>query len=178
MNLTNRSRRIIATAAVACAALLVPAVALASSPARSQVPACGNGSDSTLVWLALAPNAASGTTYYPVEFANVGTHACTLYGYPGVSAVTGSGKRIGPAAGRFGATPHVVTLQPNQSAHALLGIVTDGTVRGCHAATGGGLAVYPPGQTVRQVVPDFTFPACTNKVFMHVYPVTPGIGVP
>jgi hypothetical protein len=178
MNLISRSRRIAAVAAIASATLLVPAVALASSPARSQVPACASVGTSTQVWLALAPDGALGTTYFPIEFANLGSHACTLYGYPGVSAVSSSFKRIGPAAGRFSATPHLVTLKPNQSVHALLGIVTDGTVRGCHAATGAGLAVYPPGETLRQLVLNFTFPACTNKVFMRVYPVTPGLAVP
>lgn len=169
-----------AAAAVACCAAVVPAVAEASSaaPAAPQVAQCTGGN--TYVWLALAPNGAAGTIYYPIEFTNLGAHACWLYGYPGVSAVTSKGGRVGPPAGRFGQPPkpHKVTLGHNQTAHALLGIIENGIIGGCHAATGGGLSVYPPGQTEKQGIFNFTFPVCKNKVYMHVYPVQAGIGVP
>ena len=44
--------------------------------------------------------------------------------------------------------------------------------------TAAGLQVYPPNQTARQLIHSFTFIACPHKVYLHVYPVTPGIGVP
>jgi|HubBroStandDraft_2_1064218.scaffolds.fasta_scaffold08073_4 hypothetical protein len=178
--------RVLAAIAIACSAALVPAVAQAASashahpatPARPQTAECASGN--TYVWLALAANGALGTIYYPVEFTNTGSHSCWLEGFPGVSAVTGSGRALGPAAGRFSATPHRVTLKPNQTAHAALGIIDvgGGTIAGCHLATAGGLAVYAPNQRRRQLVLNFSFRACKNKVYMHVYPVTSGIGVP
>ena len=179
MNLKTRaSRRIAAAAVIACVALGLPAVALAAagSPAHPAIPRCTDAN--TLVWLALAPNGALGTIYYPVEFTNVGKASCVLFGYPGVSAVTKSGHQLGPAAGRVPAKRHNVTLKRGQTAHAALGIVSDGVIAHCKNATGAGLKVYPPNQRGFQFVFNFTFPACKNKVFMHVYPVTPGIGVP
>ena len=179
MNLRTRAgRRIAAAAAIACVAVGLPAAALAaaSSPSHPAIPKCSAAH--TYVWLALAPNGAAGTIYYPVEFTNVGTARCVFFGYPGVSAVTKSAAQLGPPAGRFPAKPHTVTLKPGQTAHASLGIVDAGIIGACHKATGVGLKVYPPNQKSFQFVFNFTFPVCRNKVFMHVYPVTPGIGVP
>ncbi|MGO8960415.1 MAG: DUF4232 domain-containing protein [Streptosporangiaceae bacterium] len=175
---TRAARRIAAAVVIACAAVGLPAVALAAagSPSHPAVPRCTDAN--TLVWLALAPNGAAGTIYYPVEFTNVGSANCVLFGYPGVSAVTKSAAQLGPAAGRYPATRHNVTLKPGQTAHALLGIVDAGVIAHCNQATGAGLKVYPPNQRGFQFVFSFTFPACKNKVFMRVYPVTPGIGVP
>jgi Protein of unknown function (DUF4232) len=130
------------------------------------------------VWFALAPSGAAGTIYYPVEFTNIGTQTCYLFGYPGVAAINAKDKQLGPAAGRFSATPKRITLKHNQTAHALLGIVEAGVIGGCKAGTGAGLQVYPPNQTARQFVSSFRFSLCTNKVYMHVYPVTSGVGVP
>lgn len=181
VRLTHRAgRRIVAAASIAGAAALLPAVALAApgghahvTPATSQCRAAN-----TTVWLGLnADGATAGTTYYPIEFTNTGHSACWLYGYPGVSAVNSSGHRIGPAASHSG-TRHTVTLRAGGSAHALLGIVQAGFIDGCHHARGGGLEVYPPGQTSRKPIDSFTFPVCTNKVFMHVGPVRAGLMVP
>jgi hypothetical protein len=177
ITLTHRTGRLLA-AAVACVAIGVPAVALASSSARSMaaIPRCTAAH--TLVWLALNPNGAAGTIYYPVEFTNLGSTTCTLSGYPGVAALNKAGHQLGPAASRVKITAHTITLKPHQTAHALLGIVSKGIVGGCHNATGVGLQVYPPNQKVKRTVSSFTFPACTNKPFLSVYPVVAGIGVP
>jgi hypothetical protein len=176
--------KVLAAVAFGCSAILAPAVAQAASasharpvaPASPQTAQCNSGN--TYVWLALAANGATGTIYYPVEFTNTGSHSCWLAGFPGVSGLTSSYRILGPAAGRFSATAHRVTLKPRQTAHAVLGIVNSGFIGGCHAATARALGVYPPNQRQRQVVGSFSFPACKNKVYMHVYPVTPGIGVP
>ncbi len=177
MRLTHRTGRLLA-AVVACVAIGVPAVALASSGARSvaATPQCTAGS--TYVWLALAPNGAASTIYYPVEFTNLGSTKCTLSGYPGVAAIGKSGTQLGPAARRLKNTVHTITLKPHQTAYALLGIEEATIVGGCHTATAFGLQVYPPNQTVKQIVTSFTFSACSNKVDLYVYPVKAGIGVP
>jgi hypothetical protein len=176
--MTRTGRRIVAAAAavIACGAIAVPAIAQASSAQPQATPQCTAGQ--TYVWLALAPNGAAGTIFYPIEFTNTGSHACWLYGYPGVSAVNTRFNRLGPPAGRYEATPRRVTLRAGQSAHALLGIVEAGFISGCRAATAAGLGVYPPNQRLRQVIGSFTFRVCTKKVSMRVYPVQSGIGVP
>jgi hypothetical protein len=173
--------RIIAAAAIAAAAVLVPTVALASAGggrAAPQAAQCNAGD--TYVWLADAQDAATGHLFYPVEFTNIGSRACYLYGFPGVQGLTGTFpfQGIGPAAQRATFTPHRVTIGKNQTAYALLEITNYGFIPGCKQVTGAGLGVYPPGQKQRQYVMNFTFPACTNKAYLQVYPVQPGIGVP
>ncbi len=176
MRLTRRTGRLLA-AAVACLAIGIPAIALASSGGRSVAATPRCTAAHTYVWLALSPNGAAGTIYYPVEFTNLGSTKCTLAGYPGVAAINSADHKLGRAATRVGVPAHTVTLQPHQTAHAILGIEETGAV-GCHAVTAAGLQVYPPNQTVRQVVGSFTFRACGHKVYLRIYPVTPGIGVP
>lgn len=179
MRLIHRARtRIVAAMAVCAAAALLPTVAFAS-PARhasAAPPRCREAR--TLVWLALAPEGAAGIIYYPVEFTNLGAHACSLYGFPGVSAINKSGHQIGPPASRAAFSHQPVTLGPGQTAFARLGITQPGIIGGCRAATAAGLRVYPPSQKSATRVESFTFPACTNKVFMYIYPVQAGIGVP
>jgi hypothetical protein len=174
---SRRWRAVVAAAAItACGALALPAIAQAAPKAPQATPQCTTGQ--TYVWLALAPSGAAGTIYYPVEFSNVSSRTCWLYGYPAVSGLTSRGTPIGPPAGRYIAVKRTVTLRPGQTAHALLGIVEAGIIAGCRAATGSALGVIPPNARRQQVIGDFSFPACTNKVYMRVYPVQPGIGVP
>ena len=51
----------------------------------------------------------------PLEFSNVGRQSCTLYGYPGVSAVRGA-RQLGPAATRIPEARSLVTLAPGATA--------------------------------------------------------------
>jgi hypothetical protein len=170
--------RIFAAAAVACSAIALPAVALASAgaPSRPVVAQCKAGN--IFVWLGLVNNGATGHVADPVEFTNVGSHACWLFGFPGVSAVTGSLKQIGPAAARVPVAPHKVTVQKGQTAHALLIITNTAFIPGCKQARGVGLKVFPPNQTQKQFVFNFLVSGCKNKKYLQVFPVTPGIGVP
>jgi hypothetical protein len=178
---TPRRRALaVGAAAIACLAVLAPAVALAAqdSPAAPQA-AQQCTSDNTYVWFALAPNGTLGPIYYPIEFTNTGSSACWLEGYPGVSAAGGSTYRdVGRPAGRLAAKPHRVVIGRDQTAHAELGIIPNGFIAGCHSVNASGLAVFAPNQTLRQLVTSFTFSVCKNKVSLHVFPVTPGIGVP
>jgi len=179
MNLRTSARRwLIAAAAITCVAIGVPAVAFASSGSPSSAAAKPCAQSSTYVWLALSPNGAAGTIYYPVEFTNLGSTTCTLFGFPGVSAINSKGHQLGFAATRVYTPAHAVTLKHGQTAHALLGIAETGLFTSCHVATAFGLKVYPPGQKVKQFVSGFTFQTCTNQHVLSVYPVTPGIGVP
>ena len=45
-------------------------------------------------------NGAAGSIYYPLEFTNLSGHACSMRGFPGVSAIDRNGHQLGsPAAG-------------------------------------------------------------------------------
>jgi hypothetical protein len=176
---------------VMVAAIVVPVIVLAASQAPAAqasrstagvrpaaTPECR--SSNLEIWLGLNPDgAAAGTTWYPLEFSNVGfhTHTCWIAGAPHVRAVDNSNTQIGPQASRTG-HPNRITLRPGQTAHALLGIVQSGFITGCANATGAGLKVTVPGQHANQPIESFTFPACTNKVFMHSVAVKSGVGIP
>lgn len=179
MKLGSQSRRrVAAAAAVACVAIGVPVGALAASaPHAAAIARCNNSN--TYVWFADAPNGTAGAIFYPVEFTNIGSKSCTLYGYPGVSAVNSKGKQLGPAAARLTMTHHTVTLKPDQTVSANLGILPPGFKPGCKTATAAGFKVYPPNETGGQVVSNLSFPICKNKGgSLTVYPVTKGISVP
>ena len=184
MKLAHHRRTLIVAAAVAAAAVMLPAIALAAPatgpahPAIMAVPQCKSANIE--VWLGLNPDgAAAGTTFYPIEFTNAktGSHTCFLAGTPGVFAINSAGKRIGPALTAKSGNTDIV-LKPGQTAFARIGIVDAGVIAGCTKATGAGLMVTPPGETGKQPILSFTFPACTNKKFMNISKLSAGVGIP
>jgi hypothetical protein len=110
-------------------------------------------------------NGAAGSTYYPLEFTNASSAACTLFGYPGVSFVTGTGgSQIGRAASRnpaVGST--LVTLAPGSTAHATLQVVNAMNYpdADCHLVTAHTMKIYPPNQTA-PIYLSFNAPACSS----------------
>jgi hypothetical protein len=183
--------RVIGSASFAAgliAALSIPAghssarAELTSARAPSAaVPQCP--ASSLEVWLGLGSGgAAAGSTYYPLEFSNVSSAACTLHGYPGVSAIGSGGAQLGSAAGwNTAVTPSTVTLAPGATAHTVLQITDVGNYppSTCNPATAIGLRVYPPNQTASTVVP-YSFRACSSAgpVYLHVEAIQPGVGIP
>jgi hypothetical protein len=105
-----------------------------------------------------------------IDFANVSSHACTLQGFPGVSAVDVAGHRIGAPATRSGATAHPVTLAANGGeASALIVLVDTGVfTAGCGPRTAAGFRVYPPNETASRIAP-FAWKVCS-------VPPTPSLG--
>lgn len=170
-------RRLAVAAAIASVAIGVPVGAVAASaPHTATVAQCNN--NNTYVWFADAPNGTAGPIYYPVEFTNIGKSTCTLYGYPGVSAVNTNLKQVGAAAARVRSSRSTVTLKPGQTANAMLSILPKGFLPGCKTAAVDGLFVYPPNETGGQFVLNFSFWVCKNKSTLRISPVTSGIGVP
>lgn len=99
-----------------------------------------------------APNGSAGAIHYGLTFRNTGTAACTLYGYPGVSFLGGSGQQIGDPAQRQGGTPTTVTLAAGGSAYASV-VVTDPGIPPCSGSTAATqIRVYPPGETQAAVI--------------------------
>jgi Protein of unknown function (DUF4232) len=161
-------RRILAAGAVTCAAVLVPANALASAGppapvARTVAPPCA--SSGVDVWLDTQGNGAAGRIYYHLEFTNLSGSTCALFGFPGVSGISLNGAQLGSAAAwDQGRTPRVVTLASGATARARLAIVDVGVFSPsqCQQVTAAGLRVFLPGQGRSRVVP-FPFAACSKS---------------
>jgi len=126
-------------------------------------------------------NGAAGSTYYPLVFTNTSGADCTLFGYPGVSFVTGiGGSQIGRAASRNPAlSSEQVTLAAGGSAHASLQVVNAAnySAASCHQVTVHWLKIYPPNQTAPLYL-SFTASACQRQAkpvnILAVEAVRPG----
>ena len=127
---------------------------------------------------------AAGSVYYPVNFTNTSDTPCGLYGYPGMSFVTGAGStghQIGATAQRnpaFGKLP--IRLPAGGVAHAWLQVAQAGNypASACRPVTAHWLRVFPPGDTVASYV-DVSLSACASASapLLTVTPVRSGYGV-
>ncbi len=124
----------------------------------------------------------AGSTYVPIDFTNSSSRACEMYGFPGVSFVTGrGGSQIGAAAARNSAFPSVaITVAAHGSAHAWLQVAEAGNypASSCNQVTASWLKVFPPGNRAAAYV-SHSFQACKSAKanVLSVVPVRPGPGV-
>jgi uncharacterized protein DUF4232 len=195
MQFTSRAaRRGLAAFAITCAAVLVPTAALAAPggraaaarpaaairPAAAVAPRCATSA--LTVWLGLPGDGTAGSTFYQLELSNTSGRTCTLYGFPGVSAVGRSGGQLGHAASRDHADHiRLVTLRRGATAHVLLQItdVANFPSASCHPASAVGLRIYPPNDR-RSVQVPFAFRGCrkSGPVYLHVRTTVGGAGIP
>jgi hypothetical protein len=94
-------------------------------------------------------NAAAGSSYYPIDLTNTSGASCTLFGYPGVSFVTGiGGSQVGVPAARSPGSSTLVTLAAGATAHATLQVVDalNYPASRCTVTKVHWLKIYPPGQ--------------------------------
>jgi Domain of unknown function (DUF4232) len=194
--------RVVAVAAFVGTAAL--AIVLTRAPARQSAALSSDLSSRVCAtsglkaWLGLGA-AASGVypangTYYTLEFTNVSDRACSLYGYPGVSAyreagVTGgqiaggqiAGDQIGSAAIRdTSVRPQPVTLAPGATAHAVLRVTvtTSRQPAGCAQVTAEVLRVTLPRHGRPSIVP-VHIPVCAKShVSLSVQAIQARPGVP
>jgi hypothetical protein len=135
------------------------------------------------------------SAYYTLEFTNVSDRACSLYGYPEVSAyrdglVNGgqfpggqlAGSQIGSAAIRdTSVRPKPVMLAPGATAHAVLRVVVTASSRppaGCAQVTAEELRVTLPRQGRPSIVPAH-IPLCAKShVSLSVQPIQARPGLP
>jgi Domain of unknown function (DUF4232) len=153
------------------------AAAAAAGQPTASLPPCATSQ--LTGWLGVPGNGAAGAVYYQLQLSNVGRASCTLFGFPGVSAVNrGDGRQLGRAAGRDYTRPATLqVLAPGTTVHALLRIA-DPRFLGCPSATAAGLRVYPPGQFGSLFVP-FRFQACTGASGnLTIRAVRHGAGIP
>jgi hypothetical protein len=128
-------------------------------------------------------DAGAGHSFIPIVFTNVGTAACTIAAYPGVSFVTGDdGQQVGDPATRVPASMPAITLAPGQSASAALSITNVGMYDAsqCKPVEVRGLRVYPPNNTAAAFVPlNNGVRGCSahvpNQTPLSVKPVVPGV---
>jgi len=187
--------RVIAVVAFAGTAAL--AVTLTRVPARpaqatlsstfTQTPCATAGLEA---WLGLAttgsppgtghrPQLAAGTTY-TLEFTNVSSRACSLYGYPEVTAYASA--QIGSAAvDDTSVRPQPVVLEPGATAHSVLSVtgLTRFQPDACARVTAPELRVMLP-DGARPSFVAVHLAACSRRgpAFMSVLPIQPRPGIP
>ena len=164
------------TASPASSSSNTPAVASPSSPAAGPA-ACPT---SALRVKQGVSQGYAGGVYVVIDFTNTSGSACTLYGYPGVSLVSGPPyAQIGLPAKRSTSTPKkLVTLTPGATAHAQLQIVDalNYPPASCGPTKATALKVYPPNQTVPVYLPNASN-GCTKPVqIMSIGAVQRGSG--
>jgi hypothetical protein len=186
VNLTPRfrSRTVLAAGAVATA-ILLPAVALASSAGSqsASAPAAARCKEGDLTdWVGVPGGATAGSVYYDLEISDTSSVACSMYGFPGVSALGPGGVHYGsPAARNVYGTEQTITLEPGDTAHVVLQITDTGNFpkSDCRPKTADALLVYAPGAYSAKTVP-FSFQACskTGPVFLEVSTSFADTGIP
>lgn len=118
-------------------------------PTQSQPPQASGCSTGQLSLAIGQEQGAAGSFYVPLVVTNTSSGSCTLFGFPGVSFVTGSGKQVGADAARRHTTPHLVTLPGNGGKASALLRQPDPSAfppSQCNAAKAQRLRLYPPGQ--------------------------------
>jgi hypothetical protein len=123
-----------------------------------------------------------GGTYYTLEFTNVSQRACSLDGYPQVSASQAGGVPIGSAAARdTSVRPQPVMLAPGQTAHSVLLVTSTRTFQptACVQVTVAELRVVVPDQARPAFVP-IDLSACSKlgPTFLAVQAIQPRLGIP
>ncbi|MFB9449370.1 DUF4232 domain-containing protein [Dactylosporangium vinaceum] len=99
---------------------------------------------------------AAGSQYLWIVLTNPSSRACTLYGYPGVSWVTGDGgQQVNqPAERDTGVEPKQVKLESGQSAHVQVRSPQPGNFGdACKPVDVRGYRVYLPDETAADFVP-------------------------
>ena len=113
-----------------------------------------------------AAQGTAGSAYQVIVLANRSGRTCALYGYPGVSFVSGvGGSQIGKDAARDRTVPpKVVTLAPGQSGSFALRVVDTGALpaASCDPVTANWLEIFPPENAAALYV-GYTARACASK---------------
>lgn len=172
-----------ATALTACVANPPPPIVVASpennataspveQPEQSDLSRCTI--DMLSVTLGRA-GGALGSIHMPIHFTNVSKKACTLFGFPGVSAWKND-RQVGVPADRdFSMQSTLVTVEPQQTISAGLRITNANNYwpkSRCQTTEATEIRVFPPNSSRATLVP-YRFDACTNNlIFMMVRPVS------
>jgi hypothetical protein len=177
MKLTKRARLFgvgLGAAAVLAATAGLASTAASAAPAAPAIPSCHSGN--MRVWTGFPGDGFAGGVTWQLQISNIGRHACTLFGYPGVSALNGAGNQVGLPASHSGRR-FLVTLPPGGTSHVVLTIHDPGAACPGHEAHGTQLRVFAPNQFNAETTP-LSVGVCTDAVNMNVDSVHSGAGIP
>ena len=150
-----------------------------TTPTVAALPACPTSS--LQVKLGLSEGYAGGV-YQVINFTSTSSASCTLFGYPGVSLVTGPPyAQLGSAAKRSTTTPvKLITLAPGETADAQLQIVDalNFPSATCHPTKATNLKVYPPNQTAPVYLADTSYGCAEPVQTMVIGPMQAGSAHP
>jgi hypothetical protein len=168
--------RMLRTKASVALSLFGAVMAIASMGSASALPSSSTAIPSRCLsgWLSVSfgsGNGTAGSTYYPLNFKNISKSTCSLYGYPGVSALR-YGRQMGSAAVWEASVPKdLVIVKPGATVYALLQ-VTDVSVYSkaqCEPETANQLKIYPPGATTAKIISQgLTGCSVPSIAYMHV----------
>jgi len=129
-------------------------------------------------------NNAAGHIGLRVVFTNAGDHRCTMYGYPGISFLTGAhGTQLNVPAERSAAegAPKLIPSAAGAKAHADLLLVNTAnfTTNTCKPRQAAGVRVIPPDETASAFAAYPVMVCSVNGVgIAQIYPVVSGAGGP
>lgn len=153
-------RRAVAAAATVLALGTGGAVWAATS-ASAAIGRCTYGNLAVWVYADGADTVGS-TTYYHLEFSNIGRSTCALAGFPGVVATTLHRTELGaPAVREYGVPSKTIDIAPGATAHSLIGYVGGRVDAACKPESAGFLQVTPPNSAGSKRA-YFPLPVCTT----------------
>jgi hypothetical protein len=153
------------TAAATVLALGAGGAAWAATSAAAAPAAIGRCTSGNLaIWVyADGSDTVGNTTFYNLEFSNIGRSTCALTGFPGVVATTVHRTELGaPAVREYGVPSKTIDLAPGATAHSLIGYVGGRVDAACKPESAWYLQVTPPntGGSKRAFFP---LPVCTTS---------------
>lgn len=157
------------------AAALLAAAVLAAPTASAAVKACN--ASKLVVWAGEEPGGGTaGSVFYRIEFTNLGSSTCSLFGFPIVAALNLNGKQVGaPATHMPGKKVKAVKIAQGQTATAQLRIVEAGNFspNECKPTWAAGLRIGVPGGLGTKFAP-LAFQTCalTSAQILSVGAVT------
>jgi hypothetical protein len=173
----NGFRRTAAAAAVLALGAGGAAWAAASASASAAPAAIGRCTSGNLaIWVyADGSDTVGNTTFYNLEFSNLGRSTCSLTGFPGVVATSLHRVELGaPAVREYGVPSKTIDLAPGATAHSLIGYVGGQVKAACKPASAGYLQVTPPNSAGSKRA-FFPLPVCTTgRVDLNVRRVAVG----
>jgi hypothetical protein len=127
-----------------------------------------------------AGDGAAGTYHQNLIFTNKSGHKCTLYGYPGVSWVTGTnGTQVNDPFQRNSGTKKTITLASGGHAHAVVITHAAGNYPAdkCKPVSSRGYRIYPPDETASIFVSQPGTECSAKGVNLgQVLPIESGVG--
>src|SRR6185437_12032018 len=178
MKLTRRAGLVsigLSAAAILATTAALTGAASSAAPSRPATPAC-NSAHMT-VWTGFPSDNATSHSFWQLQISNVGHHACTLRGYPGVSVLNASGHQVGLPATRNPSTTPLVTIPAGGTAHVVLDVTSPFVVCPHHIVHGTELRVFAPNQFHAERTL-FSVSVCAHAVTLHVDAVHAGAGIP